>query len=39
MAAFKIQQYYMRAKYVPLYAYCRKLHQKFYDENVAHIFM
>lgn len=29
----------MRAKYVPLYAYCRKLHEHFYDEHIAHIFM
>ena len=29
----------MRAKYVPIYAYCRRLHEKFYDDNIAHIFM
>ena len=39
MAAFKIQQCYMRAKYVPIYAYCRKLHETFYDEHISHIFM
>ena len=37
MAAFKIQQLYMRAKYTPTYAYCRKLHMKFYDENFRDI--
>ena len=33
IAAYTIQQAYARAKYIPLYAYCRKLHQQFYDEQ------
>ena len=28
-AAYTIQQAYARAKYIPLYAYCRKLHMQF----------
>jgi hypothetical protein len=31
LAAYTIQQAYARAKYIPLYAYCRKLHMQFYD--------
>ena len=34
LAAFRIQQYYMRAKYTPTYAYCRKLHKQFYDNFI-----
>ena len=34
LAAFKIQQYYMLAKYTPTFAYCRKLHMMYYDENL-----
>ena len=30
LAAYKIQQAYARAKYIPTYAYCRKLHLQFY---------
>ena len=26
----------MRAKYIPHYAYCRKLHEQFYDENIGY---
>jgi hypothetical protein len=37
LASFKIQQYYARAKYVPTYAYCRKLHMKFYYENSSYV--
>lgn len=33
LAAFKIQQAYLRARYNPAYAYCRKLVHAFYDEN------
>jgi len=29
-AAYTIQQAYARAKYIPTYAYCRKLHLQFY---------
>ena len=31
LAAYTIQQAYARAKYIPLYAYCRKLHLQFYE--------
>jgi hypothetical protein len=34
-AAYTIQQAYARAKYIPLYAYCRKLHMQFYDSICA----
>jgi hypothetical protein len=36
-AAYTIQQAYARAKYIPSYAYCRKLHLQFYESmyNVA----
>jgi len=37
LAAFRIQQYYARGKYVPIYAYCRRLHMKFYYENTSYI--
>jgi len=37
IAAFRIQQYYARGKYVPIYAYCRKLHMKFYCENSSYV--
>lgn len=30
-AAYIIQQAYARAKYIPTYAYCRKLHMQFYN--------
>ena len=30
-AAYTIQQAYARAKYIPTYAYCRKLHLQFYN--------
>ena len=33
LAAFRIQQYYTRAKYNPAYKLCRKLHMKFYSDN------
>jgi hypothetical protein len=33
IAAYKIQQAYARAKYIPLYAYCRKLHLQFYESQ------
>ena len=35
LAALKIQEAYARAKYIPLYAYCRKLHSQFYDAMAA----
>ena len=35
LAALKIQEAFARAKYIPLYAYCRKLHSQFYDDMVA----
>ena len=35
LAAFKIQQYYARAKYIPTYKLCRKLHLKFYNETFS----
>jgi hypothetical protein len=31
LAAYTIQQAYARAKYIPTYAYCRKLHLQFYE--------
>lgn len=31
-AALVIQAAYVKAKYIPTYAYCRKLHLKFYNE-------
>jgi hypothetical protein len=31
IAAYTIQQAYARAKYIPTYAYCRKLHLQFYE--------
>jgi hypothetical protein len=37
IAAFRIQQYYARGKYVPIYAYCRRLHMKFYYENSSYV--
>jgi len=33
LAAFRIQQYYARAKYNPDYKLCRKLHMTFYNEH------
>lgn len=35
LAALKIQQAYIRARYIPKYALCRKLHMDFYNSHLA----
>jgi hypothetical protein len=39
MAAFRIQQYWFKAKLTPDYALCKKLVNQFYDKFIAPMYM